>query len=105
MPCGTAKKKKQNRKENQAETLMGLCPVAVGKPAVFRNRESGEVSAVSSLPPGCGLLRAAICASPLKVFLIKQRRLVSVLSLSLNIDPFNFTVTLTYNSKFFHSKI
>lgn len=49
--------------------------------------------------------RAAICASPLKVFLIKQRRLVSVLSLSLNIDPFNFTVTLTYNSKFFHSKI
>lgn len=57
-------RKKNKTEENQAEILMGLCPVAVGKPAVFRNRESGEVSAVSSLPPGCGLLRAAICAPP-----------------------------------------
>ena len=43
--------KKKNGKENQVETLMGLCPVTVGKPAVFRNGESDEVSAVSSLLP------------------------------------------------------
>ena len=61
--CHVAQPKK-TRKENQAETLMGLCPVAVGKPAVFRNGESGEVSAVSSLPPACGLVGAAICAPP-----------------------------------------